>query len=94
LKYSQREEQKLLYQAIKNSLVETKNFNENLENIEEMPIFRPTEEEFRNPIDYIEKLYREKDIVQYGTVKVIPPSSFKPKCVFDTNSDQKLPTRY
>ena len=62
MKFSQREEQKLLYQAIKNSLVETKNFNDNLENIEKMPEFRPTEEEFRNPVDYIEKLFREEDV--------------------------------
>jgi hypothetical protein len=33
----------MLYQAIKNSLIETKNTNHDLGDIEEMPVFRPTE---------------------------------------------------
>ena len=52
-----KQEQKLIYQAIKNSLVESENINNKLEEIDEMPIYRPTEEEFRNPINYIEYLY-------------------------------------
>lgn len=59
-----------------------------------MPVYRPTEQEFQNPIDYIENLFKNHDVEQYGTVKIIPPASFAPKCVFDTQSDQKLPTRY
>lgn len=34
MRFSQREEQKLLYQAIKNSMVETKNVNQNLNDID------------------------------------------------------------
>lgn len=49
-----------------------------------MPVFHPTEEEFSSPIDYIEKLYGYYEGSEYGTVKVIPPASFKPKNVFDT----------
>jgi len=37
-------------------MTETKNSNDKLKNIPEMPVFRPTEEEFKNPIDYIEYL--------------------------------------
>lgn len=42
----EREEMKLLQQAIKNSLIDQKNVVASLENIEEMPVFYPTEEEF------------------------------------------------
>lgn len=59
-----------------------------------MPVFRPTEEEFKNPIDYVEKLYNHYKAWQWGTVKIIPPASFKPKMAFDMKSDKKLPTRY
>ena len=52
------------------------NTNLNLQNIPEMPVFYPTEEEFLNPIDYIEKLYHEHRAHEYGCVKVIPPASF------------------
>ena len=59
-----------------------------------MPIFRPTEEEFKSPIDYIEKLYLDGRIQPFGCVKVIPPESFKPKLAFDLESELRMPTRY
>jgi len=59
-----------------------------------MPVFRPTEEEFRSPFEYIEKIFIEEKMTKYGTVKIIPPKSFKPSLCFDTNSSTKLPTRY
>ena len=59
-----------------------------------MPIFRPTEEEFKNPIDYIENLYHEQKVNQYGCIKVIPPASFKPPLAFDMESELRMPTRY
>jgi hypothetical protein len=86
---------KLLQQAIKNSLIDQKNVVASLDNIEEMPVFYPTEEEFNgDPIAYIEKLYHEQDAGYFGTVKIVPPKSFKPKLAFDTKSSQRLPTRY
>jgi len=86
--------QKLLYQTIKNSLVETTNINSGLGDIEEMPVFYPTEEEFRNPIDYVDQLYYKEEVHKYGCVKVIPPASFKPKNLFDMKASTPLPTRY
>jgi len=65
-----------------------------LTDIEEMPVFRPTEEEFKSPLDYIEKLYYKEKASGYGCIKIIPPSSYKPTCSFDKTSDQTLPTRY
>ena len=58
-----------------------------------MPVFYPTEEEFKRPLDYIDKLYFEMNAHKYGCVKVIPPASFKPHNVFDMKSDRKLPSR-
>lgn len=58
-----------------------------------MKVFRPTEEEFTDPIAYAEKLYAE-GAAKYGTVKIVPPASFRPPLAFDQFSDQKIPTRY
>lgn len=59
-----------------------------------MPVFRPTEDEFKSPIDYIEHLYFHTNAKEYGCVKIVPPASFKPTMAFDVNSSTKLPTRY
>lgn len=59
-----------------------------------MQVYYPTEEEFSSPIDYIEKIYKEENAGQHGTIKIVPPSSFKPPLAFDTQSDLKLPSRY
>lgn len=57
-----------------------------------MKVFRPTLEEFQEPICYIEKLYKQ-GAWKYGCVKIIPPASFSPPFSFDTASDKKLPFR-
>ena len=80
--------------AMKNSLLETENVNAELEEIEEMKTYRPSEEEFKDPLVYIDKIMREEDACEYGCVKIVPPASFKPPLAFDTQSDAKLPTRY
>jgi hypothetical protein len=41
-----------------------------------MPIFRPTDEEFKNPIEYLEKLFTQNRVQEYGCIKIIPPKSF------------------
>jgi len=57
-----------------------------------MPTFYPTEQEFRDPVVYIDSLKGEASA--FGCLKIIPPDSFKPPLAFDTESDIKLPSRY
>lgn len=58
----------------------------------EMVEFRPTAEEFANPMTYIEKLYNE-GAWQYGCIKIIPPSSYRPPFKYDMDSSLKIPMR-
>ena len=74
-------------------MVETSNLNANLSEIPEMPVFRPTEEEFKHPLSYIDKLFHEQDVHKFGCIKVVPPKSFKPTNYFDMKSNRKLPSR-
>jgi hypothetical protein len=77
------EEERMIKLAIKNSLVETQSSAQLVEEIEEMKTFYPTLEEFNmNPIEYIEKIYRE-GASQYGCVKIVPPKEFNPPLAFD-----------
>jgi hypothetical protein len=53
-----------------------------------MPVFHPTEEEFKNPIIYIEHLMKgDARINQYGCIKIVPPKSFRPPLAFDMKSE-------
>ena len=47
-----------------------------------MKVYHPTEEEFTNPITYIEQLYAE-GASKYGCIKIVPPASFNPRLAFD-----------
>lgn len=44
----------------------------------EVPALYPSDEEFRNPIEYLSTPAIAKLGVEYGMVKIVPPSSFKP----------------
>ncbi|ERL91711.1 uncharacterized protein LOC109543282 [Dendroctonus ponderosae] len=44
----------------------------------EAPVFHPTEQEFQDPLEYIERIRHKAE--QFGLCKIIPPSSFKPEC--------------
>jgi len=55
-----REEEKMLTIAMKNSLREQQASPEvELHEIEEMKTYRPSEDEFKDPIKYVEQLYKE-----------------------------------
>jgi len=60
--------------------------------VQEMACYYPTEEEFRQPIIYFEKLFKE-GAWKHGCIKIIPPSSFKPPFSFNSKSHQKMPFR-
>ncbi|TKA65969.1 hypothetical protein B0A49_06528, partial [Cryomyces minteri] len=50
--------------------------------LDEAPTFRPTEEEFRDPMEYMKKIAPEGS--KYGIVKIIPPDGWNPDFAIDT----------
>ena len=60
--------------------------------VQPMKEFHPTEEEFMEPIKYVEKLYAE-GAWKYGCIKIIPPTSYTPPFSLDTSSQSKMPFR-
>ncbi|XP_030749286.1 protein Jumonji-like [Sitophilus oryzae] len=44
----------------------------------EAPVFHPTEQEFQDPLEYIERIRHKAE--QFGICKIVPPTSFKPEC--------------
>ena len=49
-----------------------------LSSLVEAPIFRPSEKEFLDPMEYLEKIRVECE--PFGICRIIPPASFKPEC--------------
>ncbi|KAL8826122.1 MAG: hypothetical protein Q9170_007529 [Blastenia crenularia] len=50
--------------------------------LQDAPTFRPTEDEFRDPMEYIKKIASEGR--KYGICKIIPPPEWKPGFAIDT----------
>ncbi|XP_038216833.1 protein Jumonji isoform X3 [Zerene cesonia] len=61
------------------------NENQNVDRPEmlEAPVFRPTEDEFKDPMQYLESIL--PSAAKYGLCKVIPPDTFDPPCILDND---------
>ncbi|KAI8055345.1 JmjC domain, hydroxylase-domain-containing protein [Syncephalis plumigaleata] len=53
-------------------------------NLPEAPTYRPTEEEFRDPMQYIARIRPEAE--RYGICKIVPPDNWQPGFHIDTET--------
>jgi jmjN domain/ARID/BRIGHT DNA binding domain len=52
--------------------------------VPQAPVYRPSEEEFVNPLEYIAKIRPEAE--RYGICKIVPPASWKPPFMIDSET--------
>jgi histone demethylase JARID1 len=50
--------------------------------LQDAPTFRPTEEEFKDPLEYVRKIAPEGK--KYGICKIVPPEGWDPTFAIDT----------
>lgn len=50
--------------------------------LQDAPTFRPTEDEFKDPIEYIRKIAPEGK--KYGICRIVPPENWQPPFAIDT----------
>jgi hypothetical protein len=50
--------------------------------LKEAPTYRPTAEEFKDPVQYIAKIREEA--AKFGIAKIVPPDSWNPPFAVDT----------
>lgn len=50
--------------------------------IKEAKTFRPTDDEWKNPMDYVRSIADEG--AKYGIIKIVPPDSWNPEFAMDT----------
>eukprot|EP01041_Mallomonas_annulata_P010702 gene10702-22343_t len=82
------DEQRLLQQALQNS---RKDMKREQISIPEAPVFYPTLEEFKDPMQYIQKIRQQGS--QFGLCKIIPPDEWRPPNLIDMNDIRTFPTR-
>lgn len=61
---------------------------ERLFGIPDAPSYYPTEEEFRDPMEYMRKITPEGS--RYGIVKIVPPENWQPTFAINTEVCQPL----
>eukprot|EP00468_Gymnochlora_sp_CCMP2014_P010035 CAMPEP_0167748648 /NCGR_PEP_ID=MMETSP0110_2-20121227/4953_1 /TAXON_ID=629695 /ORGANISM="Gymnochlora sp., Strain CCMP2014" /LENGTH=590 /DNA_ID=CAMNT_0007633683 /DNA_START=13 /DNA_END=1786 /DNA_ORIENTATION=+ len=77
-----REEAALLKKAILNSLATAKRVKPS--ELPLSPVFRPSPEEFKDPIGYIKKLHAVG--MGYGAIHIVPPKTWKPAFAINSKS--------
>lgn len=66
----------------KNDIIEPSSKVNRLFGLEEVPVFRPTKDEFSDPMNYLSKIAQIGK--SYGSVKIIPPENWNPEFSLDT----------